>query len=197
MIRRDLRDDAGGVHVAAEDLAVEAERDDALLDARAAESLMPMIGQPVLIARSMTLTIFSPKTSPERAAEDGEVLGEDADLAAVDRAVAGDDAVAVGAVLLQAERGRAVPGQLVELDERALVEQRSIRSRAVFLPLACCFSTAFADPACTASSLRRSRSASLPAVVWMSSRRAGGGAGHRHRGGHRRGRPTRRTDRDG
>ena len=29
-----------------------------------APSLMPMIGQPVLIARSMTLQIFSPYTSP-------------------------------------------------------------------------------------------------------------------------------------
>ena len=28
------------------------------------ESLMPMTGQPVFIARSITLTIFSPKTSP-------------------------------------------------------------------------------------------------------------------------------------
>ena len=28
------------------------------------ESLMPMTGQPVLSARSMILTIFSPKTSP-------------------------------------------------------------------------------------------------------------------------------------
>ena len=43
-----------------------------------------------------------------------------------------------------------------------------MRSRAVLRPFACCFSTAFADPACTASSRRRSRSASLPAVVWMS-----------------------------
>ena len=29
-----------------------------------APSLMPMIGQPVLMARSITLMIFSPKTSP-------------------------------------------------------------------------------------------------------------------------------------
>ena len=43
-----------------------------------------------------------------------------------------------------------------------------MRSRAVLRPLACCFSTAFAEPAWTASSSRRSRSASLPAVVWMS-----------------------------
>ncbi len=28
------------------------------------ESLMPITGQPVFIARSITLTIFSPKTSP-------------------------------------------------------------------------------------------------------------------------------------
>ena len=85
---------------------------------------MPMTGQPVFSAKSMTLTIFSPKTSPSDAAEDGEVLGEDADRAAVDRAVAGDDTVAVRAVLLQAEVGGAVPGELVQLDEGALVEQR-------------------------------------------------------------------------
>jgi hypothetical protein len=65
-----------------------------------------------------------------------------------------------------------VPGELVELDERALVEQGSMRSRAVSLPLACCFSTARAEPACTASSRRSRSSASLPAVVWMSVREA-------------------------
>ncbi len=43
-----------------------------------------------------------------------------------------------------------------------------MRSRAVFLPRACCFSTARAEPACTASSMRSSRSAILPAVLWMS-----------------------------
>ena len=50
-----------------------------------------------------------------------------------------------------------------------------MRSRAVRRPLACCFSTAFADAACTASSSRRSRSASLPAVVWMSMPESGVG----------------------
>nr|BFD91612.1 hypothetical protein KitaXyl93_29720 [Kitasatospora sp. Xyl93] len=34
--------------------------------------------------------------------------------------------------------------------------------------MACCFSTAFAEPECTASSSLRRRSASLPAVVWGS-----------------------------
>jgi hypothetical protein len=44
----------------------------------------------------------------------------------------------------------------------------SIRSRAVIFPAACCFSTARSEPACVASWTRRSKSASLPAVVWMS-----------------------------
>src|SRR3954447_3192 len=44
----------------------------------------------------------------------------------------------------------------------------SIRSRAVILPAACCFSTARAEPACVASCTRRSKSASFPAVVCRS-----------------------------
>ena len=44
----------------------------------------------------------------------------------------------------------------------------SIRSRAVIFPAACCFSTARSEPACVASCTRRSKSASFPAVVWMS-----------------------------
>ena len=72
----------------------------------------------------MTLTIFCAVDLAERAAEDGEVLREHGDRAAVDRAVAGDDAVAVRAVLLHAEVGGAVPGELVQLDEGALVQQQ-------------------------------------------------------------------------
>ncbi len=84
---------------------------------------MPITGQPVFRARSMILTIFSPKTSPRRAAEDGEVLGEYADRAAVDRAVAGDNAVAVGPVLFQAEGVAAMARECVKLDERILIQQ--------------------------------------------------------------------------
>ena len=43
-----------------------------------------------------------------------------------------------------------------------------IRSRAVFLPRACCFSTAASDPACTASSIRWVRSASFRGLVAIS-----------------------------
>ena len=60
----------------------------------------------------------------QAAAEDGEVLAEQEDLAAVDRAVAGHDAVAPGAVVLQAEAVGAVAGEHVELGEAARVEQQ-------------------------------------------------------------------------
>ena len=59
----------------------------------------------------------------EAATEDRGVLGEHAHVAAVDGAVAGDDAVAVGAVLLQAEVGGPVTREGVELHEGARVEQ--------------------------------------------------------------------------
>ena len=121
---RDLRDHARGVHVAAEDLAVQAERDDALLDAGAG-ALVDADDRAAGLDREVhDLGDLLAVDLAQRAAEDREVLGEHADLAAVDGAVAGDHAVAVRPVLLEAERRRAVPGQLVELDERALVEEQ-------------------------------------------------------------------------
>ena len=120
----DLRDDAGGVHVAAEDLAVQAEGDDALLDAGAGALVDADDRAAGLDGEVHHLDDLLAVDLAQGAAEDREVLGEHADLAAVDRAVAGDDAVAVRAVLLQPEGGRAVPGELVELDEGALVEEQ-------------------------------------------------------------------------
>ena len=60
----------------------------------------------------------------ERAAEDGEVLGEDVDEPAVDAAGAGDDAVTGIYLLLEAEGGGAVSDEAVELDEAAGVEEQ-------------------------------------------------------------------------
>ena len=60
----------------------------------------------------------------EAAAEEGEVLAEHGDWPAVHRAGAGDHAVAVGPVPRDPEVTGAVPGQLVELGERAEVEQQ-------------------------------------------------------------------------
>ena len=59
----------------------------------------------------------------EGPAEDGEVLGEDGHLTALDHAVTSDHPVAVGAAAILAELGAAMPGELVHLDERALVQQ--------------------------------------------------------------------------
>ena len=122
--QRDLRDDAGGPDVVVEDVAVQAERDDTLLDARARavvdadERAAGLDGQ--LLDLDDLLAVHLAKA----AAEHGGVLAEDADVAAVDGAVAGDHAVAQRAVLGQPEVHAAVLGQRVELDERVLVEQR-------------------------------------------------------------------------
>jgi hypothetical protein len=121
---RDLRDDAGGQHVAAEDRAVQPQGDDALLDPRAAGVVDAHDRAAGLGGEVHDLDDLLAEHLAEAAAEHREVLGEDAHRPAVHRAVAGDDAVAVRAVRLAAEVGRAVPGQLVHLDEAALVEQR-------------------------------------------------------------------------
>jgi hypothetical protein len=55
--------------------------------------------------------------------EDREVLRVHGHLAAVDRAGAGDDGVAVGPLGVHAEGVRAVADELVELHEGAVVEQ--------------------------------------------------------------------------
>ena len=60
----------------------------------------------------------------QRAAEHREVLAEDEHHAAVDRAVARDDAVAEDLVLLHAEVGAAVLDERVPFLEAALIEQQ-------------------------------------------------------------------------
>ena len=113
-----------GAHdVADEDVAVGAERDDALLDARAARVVDADDRAADLGRQVHDLAHLLGHDLAERAAEDGEVLAEDAHRAAVDRAVAGDDGVAPGPVLLHVEVERAVADEGVELLERARVEQ--------------------------------------------------------------------------
>ena len=60
----------------------------------------------------------------QRAAHDGEVLGENIDDATVDRAPAGDDAVARHFRLFHAEFGATVLDVHVEFFERAVVHQK-------------------------------------------------------------------------
>ena len=109
--------------VAAEDLAVLAEGDDALLDARAAGVEHADDRHAGLEREVHDLDDLLAGDLAERAAEDGEVLAVDGDLAAVDGAGSGDDRVAVRALLLHAEGVGAVAHELVEFDEGAVVEQ--------------------------------------------------------------------------
>src|SRR4051812_25904271 len=112
------------MHVAAEDLAVQAERDDALLDARAGALVDADDGAAGLDGEVHHLADLLAVHLAEGAAEDREVLAEDAHLTTVDGAVAGDHAFAVAAALLEPDRRRAVSRQLVEFDEGAFVDQQ-------------------------------------------------------------------------
>jgi hypothetical protein len=119
----DLRDDAGGDDVAPEDLAVAAERRDALLDARPAGVEEADDRRAGLERHVLDLGDLLRVRLGQRAAEDGEVLGEDEDRAAVDGAPAGHDAVARDLLPGHAEVRRPVLDEHVELLERAVVEE--------------------------------------------------------------------------
>ena len=90
----DLRDHARGDHVALEHVAIAAERRHALLDARAAGVEQADDRRPRLHRHVLDLGDLLRVRLRQRAAEHGEVLGEHEDRAAVDRAPAGDHAVA-------------------------------------------------------------------------------------------------------
>jgi hypothetical protein len=111
------------VNVPAEDLREQAERDDAFLDPRAAAVVDPDDRAAVLQREVHDLDDLLAVDLAERAAEDREVLRIHAHGTAVDRAVSRDDSVAVRTVLLQAEVGGAVAGELVQLRETPLVQQ--------------------------------------------------------------------------
>ncbi len=121
--QRDLRDDPGPDHVPVEDLREQAQRDHALLDPRPAAVVDADQRAAGLHRVIHQLDDLLAVHLAQRAAEHGEVLAEHADRAAVDGAVPGDHAVAVGPVGVDAERGGPVPGQFVELGERGRVEQ--------------------------------------------------------------------------
>jgi hypothetical protein len=99
-------------------------RDHALLDARAAALVDADDGAAVLHGEVEDLDDLLAVDLAETAPEHGDVLGEDGDRPAVDGAVPGDDAVAERALLLHPEVRGPVAGELVELGERALVQQR-------------------------------------------------------------------------
>ena len=88
------------------------------------ESLSPITGAPVFSARSITLQIFCALALRERPAEHREVLREYIHQAALDAPVPGDEAVAGDDLIVHAEIAAAMRDQLIQLFERALVEQQ-------------------------------------------------------------------------
>ena len=123
--RRDLRDHAARHHLLAEQVArAREQRAGGLLDARAGRVEQPdhrdaLAERQVAQARDLHLAGHA-----HRAGHHGEVVGGHGDQAAVDLAVAGDDAV--GRRLLALHRAlREVRAPVdAELDERALVDQQ-------------------------------------------------------------------------
>ena len=83
-----------------------------------------MTGAPDLRGEVHHLADLLGEGAREAAAEDGEVLREEEDQAAVDLAVAGDHAVARDLLLVHPEVGAAVDDEAVGLDEGAGVEQQ-------------------------------------------------------------------------
>ncbi len=119
----DLRDDPGRQDVAREDPRVARERRHALLDARAAGVVEADDRCAHLHRQVHDLADLLRVRLGERSAEDREVLAEEEDEPAVDRAVAGDDAVAEEVLVAQPELVRPVRDEGVELDEAPGVEQ--------------------------------------------------------------------------
>ena len=83
-----------------------------------------MIGAPTFIARSMTLQIFSAYASDSEPPKTVKSWLKTKTSRPSMRAVAGDDAVAEEVLPVEAELGRAMGDEGVELDERARVEQQ-------------------------------------------------------------------------
>src|SRR5262249_12281776 len=93
------------------------------LDARAAGVVDPDQRAAELRGEIHDLADLLREHLAQRAAEDGEVLREDEDLAPEDRAVAGDDGVAERTTLEHPEVRLAVAHIAVELDERARIAE--------------------------------------------------------------------------
>ena len=118
-----LRNDARGDDVALEHFAVAAERRHALLDAGAAGIEQADDRRARAHRHVLDLDDLLRVRLRQRAAEHGEVLGEDEDAAAIDGAPAGDHAVAGDLGVFHAEVVGAVLDEHVELLEGVLVHQ--------------------------------------------------------------------------
>ena len=120
----ELRNDTRGKRVAQENIRVACERDDALLDAGAAGVVEPDDGRPNPHRRIHDLDDLGSVRLRKRSAEDGKVLCIDENGAAVDGAIASDEAIAWDALLVHPEVRGAVGDELVRLLEGARIEKQ-------------------------------------------------------------------------
>src|SRR5450631_2956158 len=120
---RNLRHHARGHHVALEHLGVTAQRCHAFLDPCAAGIVEADHRRTDSYRVIHDLADFFRVRLRQRAAKDGEVLAEDKDQPAVDRAVAGDDAVAGNLLVRHAEVVTAVLDEHVPFLEARRIEQ--------------------------------------------------------------------------
>ena len=122
--QRDLRDHSGGPGVAAEDFSVQSQGNHSLLDACTAPLVDSDQRASGLQSEVDDLDDLLAIDLAQRAAEDRHVLAENADGAAMDCAGTGDHTVPVGAAGVHPEVLGAVPGELVQLREAALIQER-------------------------------------------------------------------------
>ena len=121
---RDLGNHAARNRVAQEDVGVAAERQDAFLDTGAAGIVEADHRDAGLEGQVHDLADLLGIGFRKRAAEHGEILGEDEHRPAGNLAVAGDEAVAVDDLLVHAKVTAAVADQLVHFFESAFVEKQ-------------------------------------------------------------------------
>ena len=171
----DLRDHAAGERVAQEDVRVTGQRDDAFLNARAAGIVQADHGRAGLQRQVHDLADFLRVGFGERAAEDGEILREDVDEAAVDAAVAGDEAVA-GMICssMPKSRQRCVTSLSSSSNEPSS-SSSSMRSRALSLPSLCWRARRSGPPPCSAAAWRRRSSSRRFIGFYCTGIRGGGG----------------------
>ncbi|CAM5260654.1 hypothetical protein SALBM311S_03370 [Streptomyces alboniger] len=120
----DLRDDPGCLGVALEDAAVAGESRDTLLDTGARTVVQRHQRGTGRDGHVHDLVDLRGVCLAQGTAEDAEVMGVDEDRTALHRAPAGDDTVRVRLLGLQAEPGRPVPAQLLDLPEGTRVHNQ-------------------------------------------------------------------------
>src|ERR1035437_8415253 len=119
-----LRNHSRRQYVAQKNIRIACQRHDALLDSRAAAVVEPNHRASGLHGEVHHLADLLRECARQAAAEDREIVAEDAHLAPVDRAVAGHDPVAGDFFLRHVEVGDSMRLELVDLDERSTVEEK-------------------------------------------------------------------------